>query len=132
MAVRLDLLMDLDMTEFAKRLKLLREARQLSQSRLAELLGIDPRSYNRWERGGNVPHVDTLIKVADVLQVTLDELVGRKEPEEDLKIRNHELQTLCQQADNLPDEDQRALVLVMDGLIKKAEMAKLMAGKKTR
>ena len=68
----------LDMSDFAERLKLLRESRQISQARLAELLEIDPRSYNRWERGGNIPHLDTIIKIADILQVTLDELVGRK------------------------------------------------------
>lgn len=129
MAATLDFYLDLNMAEFAERLRFLRGSRQLSQARLAELLGIDPRSYNRWERGGNVPHVDTLIKIADILQVTLDELVGRKDPSNSTKIHNHELQTLCQQADHLPDEEQRALVLVIDGLIKKAQMTEVI-GKK--
>jgi len=125
MTTTLDWYMNLNMVEFAERLKLLREARSLSQTRLAELLEIDPRSYNRWERGGNAPHVDTLIKIADILQVTLDELVGRKKPSLELKIRNHELQTLCQQADSLPDQEQQALILVMDGLLKKNEMSNI-------
>ena len=125
MVASLDFYMDLNMADFAERLRLLRDARQLSQTRLAELLGIDPRSYNRWERGGNVPHVDTLVKIADILQVTLDELVGRKDPSDVAKIRNHELQILCQQADYLPDEEQKALILVMDGLIKKTQMAQV-------
>lgn len=132
MTVTLDFCVDLDMAEFAERLRLLRDARQLSQARLAELLGIDPRSYNRWERGGNVPHLDTLIRIADILQVTLDELVGRKEPSATLKIRNHELQTLCQQADYLPDEEQRALILVMNGLVKKAQMTQVMGGERSK
>ena len=38
-----------------------------------------PRVYNRWEKGGNVPHFDTIVKLADILQVSLDELAGRKE-----------------------------------------------------
>jgi transcriptional regulator with XRE-family HTH domain len=125
MATHLGFLLDLNMVEFAQRLKLLREARQISQARLAELLGIDPRSYNRWERGGNVPHLETLIRIADILQVTLDELVGRKDPSLTSKIRNHTLQALCVQADDLPDEEQRALILVMDGLIKKTQMGKV-------
>jgi len=33
----------LEMSEFAERLRLLRESRQLSQVRLAELVGVDPR-----------------------------------------------------------------------------------------
>jgi transcriptional regulator with XRE-family HTH domain len=79
-----------------------------------------------WERGDNLPHLDTLVKIADVLQVTLDELVGRKEPSAEVKIRNHELQQLYQLADQLPDADQQALIQVMDGLVKKAQLQKLM------
>ena len=35
---------------------------------------------------------------ADILQVTLDELVGCKEASFDIKIRNQKLHNLCQQA----------------------------------
>ena len=118
---------ELDMSAFAERLRLLRKARGLTQARLAELLEINPRAYNRWERpGGNVPHLETLIKLADILQVTLDELVGRSESKADTKIRNPELHQLCQQADNLPDEDQKAVILVIDGLVKKTQISKMM------
>ena len=115
----------LDMSDFANRLKLLRSSRNITQARLAELLEIDPRAYNRWERGGNIPHLETIIRIADILQVTLDELVGRSEPSGELKIKNHELHVLCQQADELPDEDQKALILVMDGLVKKTQISKV-------
>lgn len=75
-----------------------------------------------------MPHLDTLIKLADILQVTLDELAGRSEPSNEIKIRNHELQQLCQQADHLPDADQQALIQVLDGLVKKTQLNN-MAGK---
>ena len=116
---------DIDMAAFSERLRLLRQARKMTQVRLAELLGISARGYNRWEKGGNVPHLDTLIKIADILQVSLDELVGRTESSAAPKIRNHDLHQLCQQVDNLPDEDQQALIRVMDGLVKKAQMSKV-------
>jgi transcriptional regulator with XRE-family HTH domain len=117
---------ELDMAAFAERLKLLRQSRSIKQTRLAQLLEIDPRAYSRWERGDNIPHLEKLIKIADILQVTLDELVGRAEPADDIKIRNHELHELWQQADNLPDKDQQALIQVMDGLVKKSQMDKVM------
>ncbi len=118
--------LDLDMSTFAERLKLLRQSRSMTQSRLSQLLTIDPRAYNRWERGDNIPHLETLIKIADVLQVTLDELVGRSMLANDIKIRNHELNQLCQQADDLPDTDQQALIQILDGLMKKAQLSKMM------
>lgn len=110
----------MDMSAFAERLRLLREARNLSQVRLAELLGVDPRAYNRWEKGATAPHLDTVIKIADVLQVTLDELVGRQAISEEVKIRNHTLHALWQKADLLPDSDQQALIAVLDSFVKKS------------
>ncbi|MBD2782929.1 helix-turn-helix domain-containing protein [Xenorhabdus szentirmaii] len=116
----------LDMTAFAERLRLLREARNLSQVRLAELLGVDPRAYNRWEKGASAPHLETVIKIADVLLVTIDELVGRKAVSDEVKIRNHTLHTLWQKADSLPDTDQQALIVILDSFVKKAMVEQVM------
>jgi transcriptional regulator with XRE-family HTH domain len=110
----------MDMSAFAERLRLLREARNLSQVRLSELLGVDPRAYNRWEKGATAPHLDTVIRIADVLQVTLDELVGRQPVSDDVRIHNHTLHALWQKADLLPDSDQQALITVLDSFVKKA------------
>jgi transcriptional regulator with XRE-family HTH domain len=114
----------MDMSAFAERLRLLREARHLSQVRLSELLGVDPRAYNRWEKGVTAPHLDTVIKIADVLQVTLDELVGRKAVSEEVKVHNHTLHALWQKADLLPDSDQQALIAVLDSFVKKSMVEK--------
>ncbi len=79
-----------------------------------------------WERGGHVPHLEMAVKIADPLKVSLDELVGRTEPSAEVAIRNHELHQLVQAVDALPDDNQRALVTVMDGLVKKSQLAKVM------
>ena len=113
------------MSVFAERLRLLRQARNITQARLAELLEVSPRVYNRWEKGGNVPHFDTIVKIADILQVALDELAGRQKPSQELKIRNHQLRQLCQQCDTLPDTDQQALIVMMDSLVKKSDVTKV-------
>ncbi len=117
-------LVDLDMHGIAERLKRLREERGLTQTRLAELLGMAARSYNRWERGGHVPSLEMLIKAADVLQVTLDELVGRTEIRTTPSIRNAELQQLVHDVDELPDREQQALIVVIDGLVKSAQVSR--------
>ncbi|MCD1125591.1 helix-turn-helix domain-containing protein [Jinshanibacter sp. LJY008] len=116
----------MDMSAFAERLRLLREARSLSQVRLAELLNVDPRAYNRWEKGTTAPHLDTVIKIADVLQVSIDELVGRKAISDDVKVRNHILHLLWQKADSLPDSEQQALITVLDSFVKKAMVEQAM------
>jgi transcriptional regulator with XRE-family HTH domain len=111
-------------------LRLLREARQITQTRLASLLEVDPRVYNRWERGTATPQFDTVVRIADILQISLDELAGRSAAITEPKIHNTELLNLYQQVDSLPDADQQALVLVIDGLVKKSQMEKVV-GKRT-
>jgi hypothetical protein len=71
-----------------------------------------------------------MIKIADILQVSLDELAGRKALSHEVKIHNHELRTFYEQVDDLADEDQKALVLVIDSLVKKNQMNKVVAGVK--
>jgi transcriptional regulator with XRE-family HTH domain len=114
-----------DMSAFAERLRLLRETRQMTQTRLAELLEVNPRVYNRWERGIAIPQFDTVVRIADLLQVSLDELAGRSVALSEPKIHNPELLNLYQQVDILPDASQQALVLVIDGMIKQAQMERL-------
>ncbi|WP_114192137.1 helix-turn-helix domain-containing protein [Edaphovirga cremea] len=118
------LMTGLDMSAFSERLRMLREARGLTQTRLAEMIDVLPRAYNRWERGHISPQLETLAKLADVLQVSLDELVGRVDTSKEIKIRNPELHELWQQADTLPDEAQRALIMVIDSFVTKANVEK--------
>lgn len=118
----------LTMSGFSERLKLLRSTRNMTQTRLAELLEVDPRVYNRWERGTATPQFDTVVKIADILQISLDELAGRTEDISEPKIHNSELMNLYHQVDQLPDNEQQALILVIDSFVRKAQVGKAMRG----
>ncbi|MGM3175628.1 helix-turn-helix transcriptional regulator [Dickeya lacustris] len=114
-----------DMQQFAARLKEAREARKMTQARLAELLEVDRRVYNRWERGASVPQLDAVVRIAQVLQTSLDSLVGL-EPMTPPQIHNPRLQALVTQMDSLSDEDQQALIVLMDSLLKRSKMTQLL------
>lgn len=116
------------MADFPDRLHALRQQRQLTQVRVAELVGVGIRVYHRWERGDATPHFDALLRLADVLDISLDELVGREPVNEDSAIHNHELHQLVRQVDQLSDDDQRALIAVMDGLVKRTQISKIARG----
>jgi len=64
------------------------------------------------------------------LQVSLDELAARNASISEPKIHNLDLLNLYQQVDSLPDASQQALVLVIDGMVKQAQMEKVV-GKRT-
>ena len=122
----------IDMSAFAERLRLLRGTRQMTQTRLADLLEVNPRVYNRWERGTAIPQFDTVMRIADILQVSLDELAGRSVSITEPKIHNTELLNLYQQVDSLPDASQQALVLVIDGMVKQAQMEKVVGRRNSK
>lgn len=115
------------MANFAQRLRDLRASRKLTQTRLAELLQVSPRVYSRWETGDVTPHFDTIVRIAELLEVSLDDLAGRTESQAPPKIRNHELHRLYQKVDLLSDEDQKALLVVLDSLVKRSHISRVMA-----
>lgn len=67
---------------FNERLKMLREENNLTQEKTARELGIPLRSYNRLEADGHKTHYDTLQKIADYYNVSVDWLMGRTDVRE--------------------------------------------------
>ena len=65
------------MSDFPARLKAIRRERGKTQRELAEYLGMKIRSYQLSEGGEREPPIDKLIAIADYLDVSIDELVGR-------------------------------------------------------
>lgn len=69
--------------EFSERLKKLRKDAGLTQVDVAEKLGISQPAYASWERGTKKPTQENLVKIAQVLNVSVDYLVGNLEEESD-------------------------------------------------
>lgn len=59
-------------------IKRLREAAGLRQYELAERMGVKQASVSAWESGLAMPSAANLVKLADILDCTVDELLGRK------------------------------------------------------
>lgn len=58
-------------------LKEIREEKKIQQKDLALKLNRTPACISSWETGKTEPSIDDLIRLADVLEVTLDYLVNR-------------------------------------------------------
>ncbi|KSU18283.1 Transcriptional regulator XRE family [Lactococcus lactis subsp. lactis] len=59
-------------------LKKLRMKRKLSQKQIAEELKISQQQYSKWEGGIITPNAETLVRLADYFDVSVDYLLGRK------------------------------------------------------
>lgn len=62
-----------------QRLRALRKAKGLTQQQIAEKLAIGAKAYGHYESGRSQPNMETLIAMADLLEVTTDYLLGRTE-----------------------------------------------------
>lgn len=72
---------------FSERLKFARINKRLSQMELCNLVGLSRVSLMYYETGRRTPNVETLEKLAEVLEVPVGFLVGKEEyPEENLNI----------------------------------------------
>lgn len=61
---------------FYENLKLAREQKGLSQKDVAEKVGVAKSTYSLYESGNREPNVQTIKKLANVLDVSADELLG--------------------------------------------------------
>lgn len=114
------------------RIKKLRQEKNISQSALASYLGVTQQTVSAYESGDREPDLETLNKIADFFDVSVDYLLGRTDirntadriaqilkddPEllefwEDLSSREN-LKIMFKQAKDLPDNDIRTLIILI-------------------
>ena len=68
----------MDMT-IGKRIALLRKEKGLTQEDLANAMGVSPQAVSKWENDQTCPDISALPKLAQLLEVSVDELLSGKE-----------------------------------------------------
>lgn len=63
---------------FSENLKTLRKQKGFSQEELASRLHVVRQTISKWEKNLSVPDADTLIRLAEILEVSVSELLGSK------------------------------------------------------
>ena len=81
----------MDKEQFGKLLMTLRKRKGMCQKELADMLSVSTSAVSKWENGKNLPDMMMLKKIADIFQISCDDLHN---PEEALvKLVNSEYQT---------------------------------------
>ena len=75
-------------------IKEMREEFAITQTELANKIGTLQRNVSNWENGVSEPDLDTIVKLADLFGVTLDELFGREAINEVNKTRGVDRQLI--------------------------------------
>jgi len=64
---------------FGEKLKMERNKKGWTQDELAEKLFVSRQSVSKWENGQNYPSIEIIIKISDLLGLTIDELLRSDE-----------------------------------------------------
>lgn len=64
------------MSQLKDRIKDARTNKHYTQKELAKLINVKPTTVSGWELGRNEPSIDTLKKLANILDVSFDYLAG--------------------------------------------------------
>jgi len=102
---------------FGQRLTELRKKQGLSQEELAQQLGTQGPAIGRYERGTAKPTIEVAAKIAKLLGVSLDYLVGNS----DIELDSEMLQRI-QQVAQLQEEDKQMIYTFLDSFIDKARI----------
>ena len=91
----------------------LRKKKGLSQAELGKTIGTSGDIIGRYERDEVKPSIEVAIKIADVLNVSLDYLVGKTALELDGDVLKR-----IEEVSALPNEAKKQVLMVMDALIR--------------
>jgi transcriptional regulator with XRE-family HTH domain len=112
----------------AERLKTLRTEAGWSQTELAERIGSDGRQVSRYENGRITPSLEALVRIAETFNVSVDYLVVPDAPRRPLHSPENLLGDKLADLATLDDDDQAALLKVLDALVTKTKLRALTGG----
>lgn len=102
---------------FGKRLLEARKNKKLSQEELAGQLGTKGPAIGRYERDEMKPSIDVAAKIASILDVSLDWLVGHTDMELDSKMLER-----IQEVTQMKDKDREHVFAMLDAFIRQTKL----------
>ena len=103
----------MDQKAIGKRIKSAREKKGLTQEQLAEQVNLRPMHISVIERGNKLPRLETLINIANVLDVSADILL-QDVVNNQIKLHTSEASNLIAQ---LSREDQRRVLAALHSFV---------------
>jgi transcriptional regulator with XRE-family HTH domain len=110
-----------DETTIGHRLREIRRRRGLTQTEVAEQLGIDQTLVSNYERGAARLHGALVAGFAKALRVSADEILGLKNPTPKNGTTNGRLLRRLQRVEELPRDDQKAVLKFLSALLERRE-----------
>jgi transcriptional regulator with XRE-family HTH domain len=113
------------MTSVNDRIKQLRVDNNLTQSELAQKVGLTYVQIGRYEKGKSTPSADVLQKLANVLNTSTDYLMNGKTEQVEAQLADKELIKQFQEVEKLSPEDKNLVKTFLDAFITKKKIQQL-------
>ena len=84
----------IDNEKFGKFLSEMRKEKSMTQKELADKLFVSDKTVSKWERGNSMPNVTLLMPIADVLGITVTELLKGEKISENNSLNTDEVEKL--------------------------------------
>ena len=84
------------MTQLSTRLRKIRKEKELRQEDVANYARVNIRAYQNYERGTQEPTLSRLAKIAEILDVSMDYLVGLSDARTSSRVATEPLETLSE------------------------------------
>jgi transcriptional regulator with XRE-family HTH domain len=98
---------------------------KLSITQLANQAGVDYMQVSRYEKGQSMPSLETAVRLAKVLRVSLDELAAGSGPPQPLAFKNLKLFEVMRELDQIPPDRQKLALRVLDAVVAGYEIESL-------
>lgn len=110
---------EIDKESFGSFVSMLRKEKGFSQKELAEKLMVSDKAVSKWETGHSLPDITLLIPLAEILDVTVTELLECRKIENAVRLKPEDVEALVKTAITFsePDEDKKREIKRKRGII---------------
>ncbi|MCO7177053.1 helix-turn-helix domain-containing protein [Sporolactobacillus kofuensis] len=115
------------MSVLSDRLKESRERKNLKQTQVKERTNINNKTLSGYENGVSIPDPDTLMKLADLYDVSVDYLYGRTDKRHYYDLTKKDEKDIAKDMENLVNELNSDSALAFDGEPMDEETKRLVA-----
>lgn len=114
------------MNNLGERIRSYRQQANLSQTELAEKVGVSYAQIGRYETKGAQPPAEVLQKMAGVFRVSLDQLASGSLAEQAARqLTDHQLLTMFTAIQEMPEDDRQTIKRLIDAFIAKKKIQEL-------
>ncbi len=108
--------------DISKNIKRIREAKKLSQKEVISAIDMGAAQYSRIENGKTDPSVNTLVKIAKAMGVSMAELFTEKDVLKDINSVDTTFMERVSLINSLSEDEQNTIFSILDAFISKRKL----------